>query len=99
MPGLREKHERLNDLLRDEVDAAHQLHLANEGDRDDFRRALKRLNDFLIEGVLPLKLKNQELLSEVKRCQTQYNSDKNNTAFAAAFIRALKNLSSHARGR
>jgi hypothetical protein len=47
----------------------------------------------------PLPQDDLNLLSEMKRRQAHYNSDKNNTVFAAAFIRALKNLSSHARGK
>jgi hypothetical protein len=97
MPGLREEHQRLKDRLREEVDAAHQRHLAGEGDPEDFSRSLKRLNDFLIDGILPQEPWN--LLSEMKRCQALYNSDKYNAVFAAAFIQALKNLSDHARGK
>jgi hypothetical protein len=99
MQGLREEHQRLKDRLREKVDAAYQRHLAGEGDPEDFSRSLKRLNDFLIDGILPLELRNQDLLSEMKRCQKQYNSDKNNAVFAAAFIQALKNLSDHLRGK
>jgi hypothetical protein len=95
--GSREEHERMEDRLRVEVNSAHQRHLANEGDPDDFRRALKRLNDFLSDGVLPPGLMNEELLSEVKRCQTHYNSDKNNAEFAAALIQALNNLGNYVR--
>jgi hypothetical protein len=40
----------------------------------------------------------RELLAEVKRCLEQYKSDKNNTAFAAALIQAMKSLSDYARG-
>ena len=100
MPGLREEHERFGDRLREAVNAAHQRHLANQGDDPEvFRRSVKRLSDFLIDGILPIELRNQELLLEVKRCQTQYNSDKNNAVFAAAFIQALNNLGHHARGK
>ena len=41
----------------------------------------------------------RELLAEMKRCQAQYKSDKNNTAFAAALIQAMKNLSDYTRGK
>jgi hypothetical protein len=64
VPGLREEHERLSDRPREEVNAAHQRHLAGEGGPEDFRLSLKRLNDFLLDGILPLELGNQELLSE-----------------------------------
>jgi hypothetical protein len=57
MPGLREEQGRLTDRLREEVNLAHQCHLANEGQPESFRRALKRFEDFLLDGIIPLESK------------------------------------------
>jgi hypothetical protein len=53
MSALREEHERMKDQLRAEVTVANERFQVHEGDPDDYRRALKRLNDFLIDGILP----------------------------------------------
>jgi hypothetical protein len=85
--------------IGDSVPAANFLSwpLAGHGDAVYTRMASSPSTKHWVSGKPDETLK--ELLSEMKRCQTQYYSDKNNTAFAAALIQALKNLSDHLRGK